>query len=156
MNSRWRWALIVSLSLWTCYACGGGNGASDYESKLATELERQTVPPGSSVASLTRSEMQPCAIRTQWAFATTWDRATYADWLRAQLTPQFTVLRNSPSELGLSRDANGDTHSLTFEMSSGGDTLRVRVTLRLSGLRSRCGCESFLHSPFIDAAGLYG
>lgn len=73
--------------------------------------------------------MQPCAIRTQWAFATTWDRAAYAKWLRAQLTPQFTVLRNAPGELGLSRDAKGDTHSLTVEMPSVGDTLRVRVTL---------------------------
>ena len=78
---------------------------------------------------MVRSEMTPCTVRTEWAFATAWNRAMYGDWLNAQLSPQFTVVRDAPTALKFSRHDDGDTHSVTIDAPSMGDSLRVRVTL---------------------------
>ena len=125
---RWSWARVVALAVWSCYACRGRNGG-DYENTLVTDVERRTIPPAASGVSLARSEMRPCVIRTQWTFATSWNRARYGEWVKTQLAPQFTVLRDTSGELAFSRHDDGDTHSVTIEAPSRGDTLRVLVTL---------------------------
>ena len=51
------------------------------------------------------------------------------DWLKAQLSPQFAVVRETTGELAFSRYDNGDAHSLTIETPPVVDSLRVRVTL---------------------------
>jgi hypothetical protein len=119
-------ALFVVLPQWYCYAC---TPPGDYADKLATEIEIRTVPPSASGVSVTRSEAQPCVIRTQWTFATSWDRGRYGDWLKAQLSPQFAVVWDGPTESTFSRHDDGDTHSVTIETPSRGDSLAVRVTL---------------------------
>jgi hypothetical protein len=126
---RWPPALMLGLRLWCCIACGGRNGASDYADNVATEVERHTVPPGAFGLSFSRSVMKPCVIRSEWTFATSWDRATYAEWLKAQLAPRYTVIRDALGRLEFSRHDGGDTHSLTIEAPSVGDGLHVRATL---------------------------
>jgi len=126
---RWPRALMLGLPLWYCFACGGRNGASDYADKVAAEVERLTVPPGASGVSFSRSEMKPCVIRREWTFATSWDRATYAEWLKAQLAPRFTVIRDGGGGLDFTRHDDGDMHSLTIETPPVGDSLHVRATL---------------------------
>ena len=68
-------------------------------------------------------------MRMQWTFATSWNRVRYGEWLRAELSPEFTAVRDSPSELTFARHVGGDTHSLTIETPPAADSLRARVTL---------------------------
>jgi hypothetical protein len=120
---------MLGLPLWYSFACGGRNGASDYADKVTTEVKIQTVPPGATGVSFSRSEMKPCVIHSEWTFATSWDRATYAEWLKAQLSPRFTAIRNALDKLEFSRHDGGDTHSLTIETPPVGDSLHIRATL---------------------------
>ncbi len=87
------------------------------------------MPPSASGVSVTRSEPRPCVVRTQWTFATSWSRVRYEEWLKIQLAPPFTLGRDNATELTFSRHDDGDTHSVTIETPSRGDSLRVRVTL---------------------------
>ena len=119
---------MLGLPLWYCFACGGRN-AGDYVDKVTTEVERQTVPAGASAVSFSRSKMQHCVIHSEWTFATSWDRATYADWLKAQLAPRFTIIGDAPGRMEFSRHDGGDTHSLTIETPTVGGSLHVRITL---------------------------
>jgi hypothetical protein len=120
-----RWAIMAGLALWSCYACGRQEGGRDYADKLATEVERRTIPPGASRVSLVRSEMKPCVIRAQWTFATLWDRARYGEWLKTKLLPEFSEVE----DLTFSRHVNGDAHSVVIETLPEQDSLHVQVTL---------------------------
>ena len=125
-SRRFSRALVLARSLMCIAACGRpGDNTHD----LAAEMERRTVPPGASGVSVMRSQMRPCVARTQWTFATAWNRVRYGDWLKAQISPPFSVVRDAPEELTFSRYADGDTHSLAIETPQVGDSLRVRVTL---------------------------
>ena len=124
-HGRWR-AVIVGLSLWSCYACGRPVGTSDYATRLAADVERRTMPPGASSVSRARSEMKPCVIRTRWTFATLWDRARYGEWVKAQLLPEFSEVGD---DLTFSRHVNGDGQSIVIETRPEQDSLRVQVTL---------------------------
>jgi len=128
-NGRFTWAPITVLDLCLGFACRRPSAAGDYASRVAREIESQTVPPGASGVLLVRAEMKPCVIQTQWTFATSWSRVKYADWVKAQLSPQFSTVRDAPGELAFLRHEPGDTHSLTVETPPMGDSLRVRVTL---------------------------
>ena len=120
---------MLGLPVWYCFACVGRNGASDYAEKVTREVERETVPPGASGVSFSRSETKPCVIHSEWTFATSWDRAKYGEWLKAQLAPRFTIIGDAPGKLEFSRHDGGDTHSLTIETPPVGDSLHVRATL---------------------------
>ena len=124
----WPLALVGVVALWLGYACGRHDNG-DYANGVTAEVERRTIPPGASGVSVVRSEMKPCTIRAQWTFATAWNRTRYGEWLKAQLSPPFTVVRDAPEELAFSRHDDGDTHSTTIETPREGDSLRVRVTL---------------------------
>lgn len=128
-NRHLFWVLTTCIPLWAGGACARSSGANDYARRLASEVERRTVPPGATALLLVHSDTSGCAIRTQWTFANSWDHAKYAAWLNAQLSPEFNELQDSTDHMTFSRHEDGDAHSLAIEISPLKDSLRVRITL---------------------------
>jgi hypothetical protein len=95
---------------------------------LRREIESRVIPPGASDVSGVLLETRPCAIGTQWTFATSWSRETYVNWLRTNLSTDFTEVGDS-GKLTFSRHQGGDSHSLVVETSPLTDASRVRAVL---------------------------
>lgn len=128
MPRRLEALVLIGVCLPFTGACGRPDRA-DYANRMASDVQTRTVPPGANGLSSTETSMRPCAIGRTWRFSTDWNRARYVDWLKAQLLPEFTLLREGPDQLTVSRHDDGDTRSLTVETQPGSDTIRVSVTL---------------------------
>lgn len=122
------WLLLPWLGILACSGCGRSSRSNEFRTALLREIESRVVPAGTADVSVVILETRSCVIGTQWTFATSWDLATYANWLRTRLAQDFTEVSDS-GKLAFSRHQQGDSHSLIIEASPLGGAYQIRATL---------------------------
>lgn len=142
---RWLWDWVALLALCVGHACGRPEGSGDHAAAVSREVESRILPPGASSVTLGPAEIRPCAIRTEWTFATSWNRARYGEWLKARLLPDFTTVKEAPGELAFSRYVGGAIPNLCG--------LRLGPRQTTSTSEARCACSPIERQSTSDPRG---
>jgi hypothetical protein len=121
--------LLVPLVAGVALGCRSSSEVTESLEGGVDAIRAWIVPPGSTSLVQTGPVRGKWDVRWELEFVTAWDWETYKKWVRSQLEPEFTLLKETEVRLIFSRTLTGDAQTVIITRLEESSRTRIQVSV---------------------------